>query len=195
MSDGNEQHPGRPEGELARPAEFARLTAFAQRGSALAAPERIRVVGTRRLRRHRAGQAVLGTGALAAVVFLGTAFAQNGAGQPSSALAAGNQPSGATSASASASGCSSPEPSASISITQPEVWHLMPSVAGWQACTVEGMLKLAGYTHVTVKLETSGTIASGKAIDVVNDEGRSVLGHAVPVGTALTVLISTGPAH
>jgi hypothetical protein len=77
------------------PEQFESIAAYAQRSSALQDAARIRAAGTRRLRRHRAGQAALGTGAFALVAGLGTTLAlapaaRTGAGLGAAGSAAHN---------------------------------------------------------------------------------------------------------
>lgn len=57
------------------PEQFQRIAEYARRGSALEGAASLRARGTRRLRRRRAGQAVLGTGALAVVTGFGVNLA------------------------------------------------------------------------------------------------------------------------
>lgn len=184
MPEMDERRPERPAGE------FARLVEFAQRGSVLASAQQIRVHGLRRLRRRRACQGVLGTGALAVVVFLGAGFVQNGSGHASSRLGPGAGAGGTVGVSRPAAGRA---PSADAS--SPPVRYQFPSsVAASSASAVEAQLQRAGYTEIQLRPVASNTVASGNAIDIEDTRGASLLGRVVIVGTPLVLLVSTGPS-
>jgi len=189
MPDGNEQRQDEPGGT------FAQLCEFAQRGAALTTPERIRVLGTRRLRRRRAGQAMLGTGGLAVVVFLGVGLAAHGSSQGSShgpsALGVGASKS-AASPTASHSGAGDSR----CATTAKSVEYALPSNgAGATATAFEAALETVCFTHVAVASKPSDTIPQGDVIDIVDARNQSVMGKVVAADTDLTLLVSSGPAH
>lgn len=181
MSDVDERGPERPA------EEFARVAEFAQRGSALATPEQIRVLGLRRLHRRRAGQAVLGTGALAAVVFLTAGFVQNGSGRPIELGAAGAGGSAAVSSPAV-----SKAPSTAAS--RPKEFMFPESVTGSSGSAVAAQLRRVGYKNVTVKSIPNAMVPTGKAVDIEDGQGHSLLGQVVHVSTPVTVVVSAGPS-
>lgn len=185
MSDGNEQRQDEPERALVQ------LSEFAQRGAALATPERIRVLGTRRLRRRRTGQVVLGTGGLAAVVFLGVGLAAQGPSHAPRALTVG-----ASGTTASPTGSS---PAASPSQCTTTAKNLEFTLPGMQVqvsgAVMNAELKSHCFTHVNVVSKTSDTIPKGDVIDIVDTRNRSVLGTVVVTTAALTLEVSAGPAH
>jgi len=183
MPEVEQQRPERPSGE------FARLAEFAQRRSAPAAPELIRVLGTQRLHRRRAGQAVLGTGALAAVVFLGAGFVQNVPGHTSDTLGPGAPTSRAATS-------SSPAAKASETVGQSApVQYLLPEfVTESSGNAVLNALQASGFTHVSTKSVPSDTVPQGNAVDIENAEGQSMLNREVSVDTRLVVVVSAGPS-
>lgn len=185
MPDGNEQLQDEPGGT------FAQLCEFAQRGAVLATPERIRVLGTRRFQRRRAGQAVLGTGGLAAVAFLGVGLAAHGSSHGPSALSVGASKSAASPA-ASHSGASE---SQCTDATGSDEFVLPSNGYGKAEAAFEAALERACFTHVTVALKSSATIAQGYVIDIVDARNHSVMGKVVASDAYLTLLVSTGPAH
>lgn len=188
MFDSDEHRPQQPGSGPAQPAEFARLTEFAQRGSVLSAAERIRVLGTRRLHRRRAGQAVLGAGALAVVVFLGTGLTQNGSGHPGNTLGSGSTPR------ATATVPAHPRPRPTVTPSSPVVYTFPETVVHSSTAAVQRQLQQRGFV-VTVKLVPSNTIVAGNAIDIENSRNQSLLGREVPAGTTLVLVGSAGPAH
>jgi hypothetical protein len=182
MSEVEERRPDRPAGE------FERLAEFAQRGSVLASAQQIRVLGLRRLHRRRACQAVLGTGALAAVVFLTAGFVQNGSSRPI-VLGAGAGESG-TVATSSPTASKAPSPAAS----HPVEYMFPSSVTTSSGSAVQAQLKLAGYTSIKIKKIHLDTVPSGNAVDIEDGHGHSLLGRTVAVDTPLTLVVSIGPS-
>lgn len=186
MSESDEQRP---------PGEFARLAEYARGGSVLATPERIRVLGMRRLRRHRAGYAVLGTGAVAAAVFLGAGFAPSGSGSGHSAIApaAGSSTSGAT-PTPSRGGVVNVPPGGRHSSPTPVQYVFPQSVFASRGTVVLSELHDRGFADVRVETVASDTIPAGNAIDIDDAQHHSLLGEMVAVNTPLTLLVSAGPS-
>jgi hypothetical protein len=185
MSDENEQR--QDESATA----FAKLSEFAQHGSVLATPERIRVLGTRRLQRRRAGQAVLGTGALAAVVFLGVMPAMNASGHDSSPRSL------RPAASATASIDSSSQPGGPrCSAATPGKWVLQSSPGNVNANSLVAALRQDCFTHLAYTAKASNTVPAGYLIDIVYAaDNQSALGKEVFTDTALIVVASSGPGQ
>lgn len=163
---------------------FARLSDYAQRSAVLADPERISELGTRRLRRNRAGQAVMGTGAVAVVVLLGLGLTANGSNHGQSASTAGT---------ASATRVATPH--TSISHPAGARWHMMTKMGNSNAASLVASLRHVGFTHLTTEDVPSSTVPAGTAIDIRDAANKSVLGTTVYADAPLTVLVSSGPAH
>ncbi|MBR7838150.1 hypothetical protein KDL01_33065 [Actinospica durhamensis] len=181
MSDLDEQQAVEVRGSLVRLAESVRTA------SMIEGPQRIRTRGTKRIRRHRAGRAVLGTAALAAVVLLGTQFAVGGAER-------GHAPAEAGTAFAGASTGAGRSPSPGVTTT--EASHRLPfDMGNMGAMYMQMTLRRYGYTHLAIRSVTSPDVAAGMVIDVVDDRNHSVAGQLVLVDTPLTIVVSTGPAH
>jgi len=158
----------------------------------LADPELIRTLGTRRLRRHRAGQALLGTGALAAVVVLAVMPAMNASSHDSGQRSLG------AAASATAKVDSSPAASNPVcaAATKTLQYRLPTSVPDVKAATVVAELQKICFTRVFITFKTSDTVAVNDVIDVVKTPtNQSVLGKLVSTDTEVTVVASSGPAH
>ena len=185
MSDENEQRQDAPGSALVR------LSEFAQRGDALATPEHIRVLGRRRLRRRRTGQAVLGTGGLAVVVFLGVGLAAQGPSHAPRALTVGA--SGPTaSPTGSPTGASPSQCTTAAKNLEYTLPGLQVQISG---AVMNAELKSHCFTHVNVVSQTSDTIPKGDVIDIVDTRNRSVLGTVVVTTAALTLEVSAGPAQ
>jgi len=183
MRQHDEQRSNLPEGA------FAQLSDYAQRRAVLAVPERISELGTRRLRRNRAGQAVMGTSAVAVVVLLGLGLTANGSNHVPSASTAGT---------VSVSGAATPAaagPHTSLSLPPGARWHMMTMLGNSNAASLVASLQHVGFKSVKTEAVPSSTIPAGTAIDIRDAANRSVLGQTVSTGTPLTVLVSSGPAH
>jgi hypothetical protein len=191
-----EQDDHRPNPRPAR-SEFARLSDFARRGTALGAPERIRALGARRTRRRRGGQIALGTGALAVVAAVGAGLALNGSGHGpgTTALYAGS--SASDTASAGSSVRTSHAPTATATPTSTVVLVTMPGTEDLHAAAsgaVLSELHSHGFKNVSVSFRTSDTVPKNNVVDVVDWHGRSVAGRVVSTDTPVTVVVSNGPA-
>lgn len=166
--------------------EWQQLAEFAEHAAALTAPERIRTIGTRRIRRRRAGQAVLGTGALAVAAFFATGLATGGSGGGH-----GTAGIGAASASvrASATGTATADATATARYTLPTI------VSSSHASSLEAVLQQKGFAYVTVTSVSSSTVPAGNVIDIDDAHGHSMLGHTVSTTEPLSVVVSAGPSH
>ena len=185
MSDGNEQRQDEPGSALVQ------LSEFAQRGDALAPPEHIRVLGRRRLRRRRTGQAVLGTGGLAVVVFLGVGLAAQGPSHAPRALTVG-APGPTASQTGSPTGASPSQCTTAAKNLEYTLPGLQVQISG---AAMDAQLRSLCFTHVSVVSKTSDTIPKGDVIDIVDTRNRSVLETVVATTAALTLEVSAGPAQ
>lgn len=172
---------------------FARLSELVQHGSVPADPELIRTLGTRRLRRHRAGQAALGTGALAAVVVLAVLPAMNASGRDSGHRSLG------TAAAATTKVVVKPAPSNALcaAATGPMQWVFSSNTSNdaTAAATVANLKKLC-FSRVFITFKPSDTVAVNEVIDIVDTRtDQSLLGKEVSTDTEVTVVGSSGPAH
>ncbi|HTJ72899.1 MAG TPA: hypothetical protein VL551_35505 [Actinospica sp.] len=176
--------------------ELQRLAGLVEQAAVFTEPERIRVIGAQRNRRRRAGRAVAGTtGALAVVAFLGTGLATGALGNGHGTVSAGS----AVAANATASGPATAKASATVSSTgsgSTGVAYVLPtSVTASRGSAVVTVLQQRGFVEVTTKSVGSNTVPAGNAVDITDANGHSVLGHQVSIATALTVVVSAGPAH
>jgi hypothetical protein len=108
------------------PEQFERIADYARQSGRVGGAERIRTLGTRRIRRRRAGQVVLGAGAFALVTGVAAALAVAAPSHPGVGVGAGV-------GAASSTVAPSPHPAsgkAPVAVTSPSPTAHSPSAAG-----------------------------------------------------------------
>lgn len=180
--------------------EWQQLAGFAQHAAVFTDPRQIKAIATRRNRRRRASQAVLGTGALAAVAFLGTGLATSGLGNGHGAVGAGGPVTGAGGSATAPAGVratakASATASASHAGSGGVTYALPTNVSESRESALLTALHLAGFVDVSTRSVGSSTVPAGNAVDITDVNGRSVLGDEVSTSTPLIVVVSAGPAH
>jgi hypothetical protein len=159
-----------------RPGGFSGLSTYAQRGSALQSPERIRARGTRRIRRRKAGQAALGTGAFAVVAGIGASLVLTGSGHGSggSTLSVGATGPGTAAPSAVGPGSIGTDPNASGS----------PGTAGPSGPSSTFVAPLPGTTEVFGSAPGTSSASVGSSVGTSPSPGA---GTTPTAGTPVTL--------
>lgn len=205
------------------PEQFERITDYAQSACSLDDAAQIRALGTRRQRRRRTGQAVLGTGAVA-LIGLGTTMTFNATSSPRARASM-------TTATATAGNGLPSLPFISPSDMCAGVGHMVtviksplsPNTNVWIISSnsnsfyanypdpqnhcdgdtyrfgateqeVRQTLHLLGFSAVTTTTVSSATVPAGDVVDIRTQSGLSVLKRNVTPTTPLVVVVSRGPA-